>query len=71
MRRVLLITNHPNVNNAIIKVLEKSFCNIYEYSLIHMKDQDSSVHSNENANIGMVQINVRKEVGSEKTLYFI
>ena len=53
------------------KAIDSENPNYTSYSLIHMKDQDSSVHSNENANIGMVQINVRKEVGSEKTVYFI
>ena len=69
MRRVLLITNHPNVNNAIIQVLDKSFCNIYEYSLIHMKDEDSSDDSNEHANPEMAQIHVSNEVSiySQKT----
>ena len=64
---------HVNINYSIFlhisysaKVIDSEYPNYTSYSLIHMKDQDSSVHSNENANIGMVQINVRKEVGSEK-----
>ena len=63
---------HVNINNSMAlhvsysaKAIDSEDLNYTSYSLIHMKDQDSLDNSNEHANPEMVQINVRKEVGTE------
>ena len=63
---------HVNINNSIVlhisysaKAIDSEDPNYTSYSLIRMNDQDSSDDSNQHANPEMVQISVRKEVGSE------
>ena len=63
---------HVNINNSMAlhvsysaKAIDSEDPNYTSNSLIHMKDQDPSDNSSEHANPKMVQINVRKEVGTE------
>ena len=63
---------HVIINDSIAlhisysaKVIDSEDPNYTSCSLFHMNDQDSSDYSNEHAYPEMVQINVRKEVGSK------
>ena len=63
---------HVNINNSTVlhisysaKVIDSEDPNYTSYSLIHMKDQDSSVDSNEHANPEIFHIHVKKEVGPQ------
>ena len=49
-------------------VFNEENCDIYKYSLIQMKDEDSSDDSNEHANPEMVLIHVSNEVSISITL---